>query len=155
MWRSSVLVILLLGGCLVMQPIESPVDPPPSTRDEVEVFTRLVNEHRKQVGCKPLTWVGPVAVVARQHSVDMFSYGFFSHVNHLGKTPFDRLKDAGIRYRIAAENIAAGQRTAEQVLQSWLGSSGHRKNIENCELTQHGAGLSNNHWTHVFVTLVR
>jgi uncharacterized protein YkwD len=145
---------LVLGGCII-QPIDPPVAPPPSARDEVEVFSKLVNEHRKKVGCKPLTWVGPVAVVAQQHSEDMFNFSFFSHINHLGKTPFDRLKAAGIRYRVAAENIAAGQRTAEQVLHSWLTSSGHRRNIENCELTQHGIGLSNNHWTHMLVTLVR
>jgi uncharacterized protein YkwD len=85
----------------------------------------------------------------------MFNYSFFGHTNHLGQSPFDRLKSAGIRYRIAAENIASGQQTAEHVLQSWLNSSGHRRNIENCELVQHGVGLSNNRWTHVFVTLVR
>lgn len=136
-------------------PIDPPVLPPPSARDEVEVFSHLVNQYRKEVGCKPLTWVGPVAVVAQQHSEDMFNYSFFSHINHRGKTPFDRLQSAGIRYRLAAENIAAGQQTAEQVLQSWLNSRGHRRNIENCELTQHGIGLSNHRWTHVLVTLVR
>ena len=119
------------------------------------MFARLVNQHRKQVGCKPLTWIGAVAVVAQQHSEDMFNYSFFSHTNHLGKSPFDRLQGAGIRYRMAAENIASGQQTAEQVLQSWVRSSGHRRNIENCDLTQHGVGLSNNRWTHVMVTLVR
>lgn len=154
--RYAALIALLgVSGCLVQAPIDPPVAPPPSARDEVEAFSRLVNEHRKKVGCKPLTWVGAVAVVAQQHSEDMFNYSFFSHINHRGKTPFDRLKAAGIRYRMAAENIAAGQRTAEQVLQSWLGSRGHRRNIEDCELTQHGIGLSNNRWTHMLVTLAR
>jgi uncharacterized protein YkwD len=150
---TGIVAILFLGGCTA--PIKAPVAPPPSARDAVEVFARLVNQHRQKVGCKPFTWVGALAVVAQKHSEDMFAHSFFSHVNPAGKTPFDRLQDAGIRYRIAAENIAAGQQTAEQVLQSWLGSPGHRRNIENCELTQHGVGLSNNRWTHVMVTLVR
>jgi uncharacterized protein YkwD len=85
----------------------------------------------------------------------MFHYRFFSHTNHLGKNPFQRLQGAGIRYRIAAENIAAGQQTAEQVLQSWLNSQGHRRNIENCDLTQHGVGFYNNRWTHVLMTPAR
>jgi uncharacterized protein YkwD len=149
------LCVLWVSACIGIAPIESPVDPPPSVRDEVEVFTRLVNAHRKKVGCKPLTWVGPVAVIAQRHSEDMFNYAFFGHTNHLGQSPFDRLQSAGIRYRIAAENVASGQTNAEQVLQSWLNSRGHRRNIEDCDLLQHGVGLSNNRWTHVFVTLVR
>ena len=143
---------VVTSGCIIA-PIQSPVDPPAATRDEVRVLTELVNDHRKKVGCSPLTWVSAVAAIAQQHSMDMYHNRFFSHVNHFGKSPFDRLKDAGIAYSVAAENIAAGQRTAEQVLQSWLGSSGHRKNIENCRLLQHGVGLANDHWTHIFVTL--
>ena len=155
--RSGISVAVLaatlsMSGCMVA-PIQSPVDPPAATRDEVRILTELVNEHRKKVGCKPLTWLSAVAAIAQQHSIDMYHNRFFSHVNHFGKSPFDRLRDAGIAYSVAAENIAAGQRTAEQVLQSWLGSSGHRKNIENCRLLQHGVGLANDHWTHMFVTL--
>jgi uncharacterized protein YkwD len=94
-------------------------------------------------------------VVAQRHSEDMFNYSFFSHTNQEGKSPFDRLQGAGIRYRLAAENIASGQRTAEEVLRSWLQSRGHRRNIENCELRQHGVGVSNHRWTHVLITLLR
>ena len=149
------LALFWTSGCIAIAPIDPPASPPLSGRDEVDAFARLVNDYRKTKGCKALAWVGPVAVIAQRHSEDMFNYGFFSHINHLGQTPFERLQSAGIRYRIAAENIASGQQTAEQVLQSWLSSSGHRRNIENCELTQHGVGLSNNRWTHVLVTLVR
>ena len=145
---------LFLAGCMGgIARIDPPTAPPLSTRDEVRTFAELVNKHREKIGCKPLTWLSPVAAVAQQHSNDMSHYGFFSHVNQHGQTAFDRLKAAGIAYRIAAENIAAGQRTAEEVLHSWLTSSGHRRNIEDCRLTQHGVGLANNHWTHMFVTL--
>jgi uncharacterized protein YkwD len=54
---------------------------------------------------------------------------------------------------MAAENIAAGQWSAQQVLDSWLSSPGHRRNIENCGLLEHGVGLTQNHSTHVLVTL--
>jgi uncharacterized protein YkwD len=144
-------VSLLLAACIA-GPVQPPVAPPPSTRDEVRAFTNLVNAHRKKIGCPVLTWVGPVARVAQRHSEDMAFHSFFSHTNLQGETPFVRLDKAGIKYRLAAENIAAGQRTAEQVLQSWLTSRGHRRNIEDCKLLQHGVGLHQNHWTHVFVT---
>lgn len=145
---------MLLSSCALGIPaIDPPIDPPASTRDEVRAFADLVNKHRRRVGCKELTWVSAVAAVAQQHSEDMVSQGFFSHVNHMGQDPFDRLRRAGIRYTMAAENIAAGQRTAEDVLASWLSSSGHRRNIEDCRLLQHGIGLANNRWTHMFVRL--
>lgn len=146
------LILLLLPGCIIA-PIETPTTPPLSTRDEVRAFVELVNEHRRKVGCKPFTWLTPVAEVAQNHSENMYHYSFFSHVNHEGKSPFERLKEAGIAYRRAAENIAAGQQTAEQVLHSWLGSPGHRRNIDDCSLLQHGVGLANHRWTHMLVTL--
>jgi uncharacterized protein YkwD len=133
--------------------IEPPTAPPPSTRDEVRAFADLVNKHRRSVGCKDLTWVGAVADVAQKHSDDMNRNNFFDHANPKGQSPFDRLRLAGISYTAAAENIAAGQRTAEQVLASWLSSSGHRRNIEDCRMLQHGIGLANNYWTHMFVRL--
>lgn len=145
---------VFIGGCMGgIARIDPPTAPPLATRDEVRAFAELVNEHREKIGCKPLTWLSPVAAVAQQHSEDMSHYGFFNHVNQHGQNPFDRLKAAGIAYSRAAENIAAGQRTADEVLRSWLSSSGHRRNIEDCRLTQHGVGLANNHWTHMFVTL--
>lgn len=118
---------------------------------EVEAFVTLVNEHRAQVGCPPLEWRSSVARVAQAHSEDMVDRDFFSHTNPDGKSPFDRLREAGIEYRSAAENIAWGYGTASAVLAGWLGSAGHKANIENCSLTQHGVGLRGTHWTHLFI----
>jgi uncharacterized protein YkwD len=98
-------------------------------------------------------WVRAVAIVAQKHSEDMYRNNYFDHTNREGQDAFDRLQAAGIRYRMAAENIAAGQFNAELVLESWLSSAGHRRNIENCSLLEHGLGLSNNRWTHLLVTL--
>ncbi len=119
---------------------------------DVAAFVQLMNEHRVEVGCQPLEWNGSVADVARAHSQDMIDRDFFAHDNPDGKSPFQRLQDAEIGYSRAAENIAFGYPTAEAVLQAWLNSSGHRRNIENCSLTQHGVGLVGTHWTHLFVT---
>jgi uncharacterized protein YkwD len=117
------------------------------------VFADLVNAHRRKIGCKPLSWLTPVADVAQRHSQDMVANKYFDHTNPLGESPFDRLRKAGIKYTRAAENIAYGQRSAQEVLNTWLGSAGHRRNIEDCALQQHGIGLFQNYWTHVFITL--
>ena len=153
LWKAAAFVgIAGLSGCVMMSRIEPPVAPPPSTRDEVRAIAELVNDHRRRLGCPPLVWMSAVASVAQQHSENMASHDFFSHTDHRGKNPFERLAEAGIVFRSAAENIAYGQQTAEQVMQSWLSSSGHRRNIEDCGFAQHGIGLAHTRWTHVFVT---
>jgi uncharacterized protein YkwD len=110
-----------------------------------------MNAHRVSVGCPALAWNADVAGVAQAHSVDMIQRDYFAHDNPDGQSPFDRLRSAGIDYRSAAENIAYGYPTGSSVLSAWLDSPGHRRNIENCNLTEHGVGLEGSHWTHVFI----
>jgi uncharacterized protein YkwD len=123
----------------------------PEIDSDVGQFVLLMNEHRTSVGCGPLEWNVAVAVVAEDHSEDMVLRSFFAHTNPDGASPFDRLQYAGINYSGAAENIASGYPTAEAVLAGWLGSPGHRTNIENCSLTEHGVGLVESRWTHLFI----
>jgi uncharacterized protein YkwD len=114
-------------------------------------FVELMNDHRESVGCPRLDWNGDVASVAQAHSEDMVERDFFAHTNPDGDSPFDRLQNAGIAYSTGAENIAWGYNTADAVLNGWLSSSGHKANIENCSLTEHGVGLEQAHWTHLFI----
>lgn len=140
---------------MISRPIAPPTEPPQAAPAEIQAVARLVNAHRDKIGCKPLTWLSPVAAVAQRHSQDMYANRFFSHNNLLGESPFDRLRLAGIKYQRAAENIAMGQNTAQRVVTSWMNSPGHRRNIEDCAMQQHGIGLYQNHWTHMFVTLAK
>ena len=142
---AAILAALAATACGDAVGPEAPADP------EVVAFVEQVNDHRQSVGCPDLTWNPAVAAVAQAHSEDMVARDFFSHTNPDGASPFDRLTDAGIAYSGAAENIAYGYPTAEAVLAGWLGSAGHRANIENCSLTEHGVGLEGAHWTHVFI----
>ena len=66
---------------------------------------------------------------ARQKSAEMASKGYFSHTSPTYGSPFDQMKANGVSYRSAAENIAMGQRTAEEVVKGWMESPGHRQNI--------------------------
>jgi uncharacterized protein YkwD len=81
----------------------------------------------------------------------MKANGYFSHTNREGKSPFDRLADAGITYRTAAENILEGEASPTRVLQLWMQSPGHRMNIVECSFTHHGIGRVDTHWTHIFL----
>lgn len=124
----------------------------PELQPDIETFVVQMNAHRESVGCAALTWNLDVADVAQSHSVDMVARDFFDHTNPDGASPFDRMSDAGITYSRAAENIAWGYATPDAVLTGWLDSPGHRANIENCSLTEHGVGLYQTRWTHLFRT---
>jgi uncharacterized protein YkwD len=119
----------------------------------VASFASLVNAHRRSVGCPDLIWHDKVAAAAQAHSDDMAQRDYFSHDTPEGKTPWDRLHDAGVTWSgPAGENIAMGYTSAQSVLDGWLASPGHRANIENCAFTHHGVGVKDGRWTHDFVT---
>jgi uncharacterized protein YkwD len=87
----------------------------------------------------------------------MVCRAFFAHENPDGAQVWDRAVTAGYRYRKVAENIAAGQRTAAEVVRGWMESPGHRANILDGELTQIGVGHAEGgsygtYWTQVFGT---
>ncbi len=118
---------------------------------ELILFVEMMNDHRESVGCPRLAWNDHVASVAQEHSEDMIDRDFFAHTNPDGDSPFDRLQNAGVLYSSGAENIAWGYHSAADVLNGWLNSSGHKANIENCSLTEHGVGILQSHWTHLFI----
>lgn len=100
---------------------------------EREIFD-LANSVRAKHGKKPFVWDEKAVNAARKHSEDMGLNDYFSHTNLSGKSPFDRMKDAGIKYFSAAENIAMGQMSGIDAHETWMNSSGHRTNIlGNCE----------------------
>jgi stress response protein SCP2 len=121
-----------------------------------EVVTRT-NAERARHGLRPLTLDARLARAAQAHSVDMVRRGFFAHENPDGKQVWDRAVAACYPYRKVAENIAAGQRTAEEVVLGWMNSPGHRANILDGELAQIGVGCAEGgtygvYWTQVFGT---
>ena len=121
-----------------------------------EVVTRT-NAERARHGLRALTVDARLARAAQAHSVDMVRRAFFAHENPDGRQVWDRALAAGYPYRKVAENIAAGQRTAEEVVRGWMDSPGHRANILDGELTQIGVGYAEGgtyglYWTQVFGT---
>ena len=122
------------------------------TAYEDEVI-RLVNEIRVQNGLKTLSKNWELCRVARYKSQDMADNHYFSHTSPTYGSPFQMMKNFGISYRTAGENIAYGQRTPQQVVNAWMNSSGHRANILNSNFTQIGVGYvaNGNYWTQMFI----
>lgn len=119
---------------------------------EAEVV-RLVNEIRQQYGLSPLTENWELSRVARFKSQDMKDRGYFDHTSPTYGSPFQMMKDFGLSYRTAGENIAMGYRTPEAVVNGWMNSSGHRANILNPSFKQIGVGYvaQGNYWTQMFM----
>lgn len=122
---------------------ESDSDPEPSSRaEEYELeVVRLTNQVREEAGCGPLRVDSALREAARAHSSDMAESGYFDHNSQDGRSPWDRMRDAGYDSP-GAENIAKGQRTPREVMYSWMTSEGHRRNIVNCDLKAIGVGVA-------------
>ncbi|MBR4030322.1 MAG: hypothetical protein IKJ06_02880 [Clostridia bacterium] len=121
------------------------------TGSYAQAVLELVNAERAKNGLNALKLDSALSKVAEAHSKDMATRNFFSHTNPDGLSPFDRIKNAGISYKTAGENIAMGQKTPQQVVEAWMNSEGHRKNILNASFTKMGLGKEGNYWTQLFI----
>ncbi|WP_100408178.1 SafA/ExsA family spore coat assembly protein [Bacillus solitudinis] len=115
----------------------------------------LTNKERANYGLKPLRANWELARVARYKSADMRDKRYFSHTSPTYGSPFDMMRNFGVRYSSAAENIAMGQQTPEQVVKDWMNSEGHRKNILSQNVTELGVGYAQggsgrHYWTQLF-----
>ncbi|MGI8314698.1 CAP domain-containing protein [Halobacillus mangrovi] len=124
---------------------------------EVSAFEQkvveLTNEERAKQGLQPLELDTELSAVAKDKSLDMQNNNYFSHNSPTYGSPFDMMKQYGIDYRTAGENIAMGQTSPEQVVEGWMNSDGHRKNIMNPNFTHIGVGHAENgnYWTQMFI----
>lgn len=128
-WVSAVLVALTLALA------------PPVTAGPAESALSAINAARAKAGCGPLRVNPKLMAAAKSHARAMAEQNFFGHAGRDGNRFSSRIKRQGYSYRSAAENIAAGQRSAGEVVRSWLNSSGHRRNILNCRMEETGIAL--------------
>lgn len=116
----------------------------------------LVNAERAKAGLQPLKENWQLSRVARYKSQDMINKGYFSHTSPTYGSPFTMMQSFGITFSAAGENIAQGQRSPEEVMNSWMNSPGHRSNILSPAYNQIGVGLAKDsagrcYWTQMFI----
>ncbi|MDB8805682.1 CAP domain-containing protein [Romboutsia sp. 1001216sp1] len=119
-------------------------------------IVNIVNAERSKRGLAPLTLDSSLSNVATKKSQDMINRGYFDHNSPTYGSPFDMMKQFGISYKAAGENIAMGQKDPQDVMNSWMNSDGHRKNILSPNFTHIGVGIakaSNGqlYWTQMFI----
>lgn len=119
---------------------------------EAEVV-RLVNEVRAENGLAPLTVNWELSRVARYKSQDMKDKGYFSHTSPTYGSPFQMIRNFGLSYRTAGENIARGYATPQAVMDGWMNSPSHKANILKASYKQIGVGYvaQGSYWTQQFI----
>ena len=100
----------------------------------------LVNQERAAAGLSALTVNAKLAGMAEKKAEDLRDNHYFDHNSPVYGSPFDMMRQFGISYKSAGENIAKGQRTPEEVMNGWMNSPGHRANILNSSYTEIGVG---------------
>jgi uncharacterized protein YkwD len=132
---------------VLAKPFVSNIANPATTVKEV---VSLVNAARATGGrCGPDTYPSSTPLLvneklqaaAQAHATDMAERNYYDHQSLDGRSPSARMKSAGYGSRMTAENIAAGQQTATEVVAGWLKSPGHCRNILMPEFREIGVGV--------------
>lgn len=143
----GLLLLLSLGLVLACGGGSGPTAPVGPAVAEVEQRSfSLLNGARAAAGVTPAFGLDPdVARVARRHSESMRDHGFFGHRDPEGRTLEQRLAEAGISYRGAAENLARVVGAADPAAwahEQLLASTEHRQNILNGGFELAGVGVA-------------
>lgn len=142
------------------KPVPTPappvVQPPTSSQgyqlsaDEQQMI-QLVNQERQKVGVAPLKIDVALSRVARIKSTDMRDKNYFSHTSPTYGSPFEMMKNFGITYRTAGENIAKHS-SVIGAHTGFMNSDGHRANILNPSFTHIGIGIvDGRYYTQMFI----
>ena len=138
-----------------------PVDPGDGSEGALDpeeaAFFTLLNNHRAANGRPPLGHNGKLGAAAEAHSLDMASNNFFDHVGSGGSTPESRMIAHGYTPGANAENIAAGNASAQATFTQWQNSPDHNATMLSSAYTETGIGRAYDpssvygwYWTNTF-----
>ena len=159
---------VLAGAVLALMAV--PVVAQAQPLDGAERVLQLVNAERAAHGCGPLRVDDKLTKAAERESRHMATQHFFSHTEPDGTTPGMRVKDTGYVYQMVGENIVADTDDADDAVDAWMNSPGHRANILTCAFKETGIavyeqdddaqvegvpGVYRAYWTQVFALPLR
>jgi uncharacterized protein YkwD len=127
--------------------------------NEVRATGYVCDEDLKFDPAEPLTLDTKLMTAAYKHSVDLDAAGVTvnMHVTPQGAVNYEpgtkftgRIELESYKWAAAGENVAFGFNSPERVMQAWLESPGHCKNILNPKFSELGLGRAGTYWTQVF-----
>lgn len=110
-----------------------------ATAEEIKML-ELINKERAAAGVAPLKLDNELVRIARLKSQDMIDKNYFDHNSPTYGDPFTMMKNFGIKFGYAGENLA-GNQTVEKAHEALMNSPGHRKNILSPNYTHVGIGI--------------
>lgn len=141
----TVTAVQVIDKDLEEQRSEIYAEPSPEVKEGYEfLLFELTNSARIQRELPLLKWDEETMGTARDHSQEMADERYFSHTNPDGQSPFDRMKEDGITFFIAGENLAYGQYSAVFAHEGLMNSMGHRENIVKPDFGYLGVGVAFN-----------
>lgn len=111
----------------------------------------LANEERAEAGCDPLSADSRLTAASEAHTRDMAERDYMAHESPEGEGPAERAQEAGYD-AWSGENVAAGYTSAADVVEGWMNSPGHRRNILDCGNTEVGVAETDTKWAQNFGT---
>lgn len=100
-----------------------------ATDIRVEQLFSAINAKRAEAGLETLVLDQRLSRAAALKAQDMFANNYWAHNSPAGKTPWEFVTTAGYRYRVAGENLAKNFSVSNGVVDAWMASPTHRKNI--------------------------
>jgi uncharacterized protein YkwD len=100
-----------------------------------------VNAERAAAGVPPLLADPRLDVAAQHHAEDMLVRSYYSHISPDGTSPASRTRKSGYASHIVGENIARGPVAVQEVMNNWMGSTEHRRNLLLPAFTHLGVGV--------------
>ncbi|MDE6710039.1 MAG: Ig-like domain-containing protein [Oscillospiraceae bacterium] len=121
--------------------------------DNEDKVVEIVNKERKKAGKDPLKSDDELNAIAALRAKEIAEQ--FSHTRPNGTSCFTAFDEAGYKYMMSAENIAYNYNdSADDIMEIWMNSSGHKANILSGDVTKIGVGLYESggkyYWVQVF-----
>ena len=132
------LIVLLISGAAPGQDPHPPAEPAtalpavkpfPATDPMVVAILEAHNKLRAAEKLPPLGFAPLLAQAAAVQAADMAEHEEMKHEGSDGSSPSDRIKRTGYRMRTTGENVAVFYPTVAEVMQAWVDSPPHKKNI--------------------------
>lgn len=145
-------IMLLMGSSSSWATDQSQSDNAPpqgecELNDQQQAMLSQINEARSQArqcgdqqfeAVESLAWSCKLEAAAKSHSQDMAENDYFSHTGPEGAGIEQRVGNQDYVWQAVGENIAAGHTSVSAVVEGWLDSPGHCRNIMNDTFTEMG-----------------
>ncbi len=112
-----------------------------SIKDKEKIMLEYINNERIKAGLNPYILDNELANLASIKAKDMAENNYFSHVSPIYGSPFEMMKQFGISYKVAGENIA-GNSSVKNAHDSFMNSPGHKANILSKNYDKIGIGIA-------------